>query len=415
MAPIKAKQTAVAVAVVGGGPVGLATALLLARLGVETTAIFPAVGPTTDRRTAALFAGSIQLLRNLGLWSALEPRCAPMQGIRLIDGRGGLLRAPETLFKAADLDLDAFGFNVPNAVLVDALTTAAVGEPRLSIVAGAVSGFEPRSDGVALHLLDGRSVAASIVVGADGRQSPTRGAAGIATRAWDYPQAVVVTVVQHQRPHHGISTEFHRANGPLTTVPMPGRASSLVWVESREEATRLSALDDGAFAGELEERLSGLLGSVDEVGPRGMFPLSGLSAEALGSGRFALVGEAGHVMPPIGAQGLNLGLRDAAALAECVAEGRAEGAPSNEIVARYARQRAPDVASRIGAIDMLNRSLLTGFLPTHLLRGLGIYALGAIPPLRRAVVREGLQPALATPKAMQQGGLAAINNLSTPA
>lgn len=412
MAPIKAKQTAVAV--VGGGPVGLATALLLARLGVETTAIFPAVGPT-DRRTAALFAGSIQLLRNLGLWSALEPRCAPMQGIRLIDGRGGLLRAPETLFKAADLDLDAFGFNVPNAVLVDALTTAAVGEPRLSIVAGAVLGFEPRSDGVALHLLDGRSVAASIVVGADGRQSPTRGAAGIATRAWDYPQSAIVTVFQHQRRHHGISTEFHRAKGPLTTVPMPGRASSLVWVESREEAIRLSALDDGAFAGELEESLSGLLGSVDEVGPRGMFPLSGLSAETLGSGRFALVGEAGHVMPPIGAQGLNLGLRDAAALAECVAEGRAEGAPSNEIVARYARQRAPDVASRIGAIDMLNRSLLTGFLPTHLLRGLGIYALGAIPPLRRAVVREGLQPALATPKAMQPGGLAAINNLSTPA
>lgn len=390
------------VVVIGGGPAGLATAVLLARFGVETVAVAaaPVAGP--DRRTAALFSGSIELLRNLGVWDAIAKDCEPMFGIRLIDDRGAMLRAPETVFKAVELGLDEFGFNVPNASLVAALGRAASAQPGLTVLSGTVAAVVDRDAGVTVRLTDGRSLTAGICVGADGRHSLARTAAGIVTRSWDYPQAAVVTAFGHQRPHHGISTEFHRPNGPLTTVPMPGRRSSLVWVESREEAARLGQLVDEAFCEELETRLSGLLGTIGDVGPRASFPLSGLSAETLGLGRIALVGEAAHVMPPIGAQGLNLGLRDAAVLAECVAE--AQGGDSAAI-AEYARSRAPDVGSRIAAIDVLNRSLLSDFLPAHLLRGFGVYALGAIPALRRVVVREGLRPSVASPKAMSPGGL----------
>ncbi len=146
-----------------------------------------------------------------------------------------------------------------------------------------------------------------------------------------------------------------------------------------------------------------------------MFPLSGLSADTLGQGRIALVGEAAHVMPPIGAQGLNLGLRDVAVLADCVVEAHAAGRSEEAAVAAYARARAPDVASRIAAIDALNRSLLTELLPVHLLRGLGVYVLGAVPALRRFVVNEGLQPSLALPRAMMPDGITASSSSSTPA
>lgn len=405
-------------AVIGGGPVGLTTALILARLGFATAAIFPQTpsshaGP--DRRTAALFLGSVALLRNLDLWPALGSCCAPIRAIRIVDDRGNLLRAPETLFRAEEQDLGEFGFNVPNAALVNALMSAIGDLPNLTVVSASVTEILPRPNGIALGTSDGDPISADIVVGADGRNSAARAAAAIAARTWDYPQAAVVAAFEHQRPHHGISTEFHRPHGPLTTVPMPGNASSLVWVESRAEAARLAELTDSAFGQELEMRLSGLLGSIGNIGARATFPLSGLAAETMGKGRIALVGEAGHVMPPIGAQGLNLGLRDAAMLGECLAEVMRQCADPAVAVDRYARSRQPDVATRIAAIDALNRSILTDLLPAHLARGMGLYALSAFAPLRRFVVSEGLQPSLAVPIAMRPGGLAQLVRSSTSA
>jgi 2-octaprenyl-6-methoxyphenol hydroxylase len=275
--------------------------------------------------------------------------------------------------------------------------------PALTLIDASVAQVTTTADAVTLQLGDGRTLTARLVVGADGRQSLCRQAAGIAARTWTYEQSAVACTFAHQRPHAGISTEFHRPAGPFTSVPSPGRSSSLVWVERPDVAEDLARLDADAFRGALEERLHGLLGCVGEIGPRAVFPLSGLAAEAAGRNRVALVGEAVHVIPPIGAQGLNLGLRDAACIADCVGDALAAGgdigAPG--VLEAYGRMRRTDVASRIWTIDLLNRSLLASAPPIQALRGIGLHILKNVGPLRRLAIREGLSPSFISPRLMQ--------------
>lgn len=390
------------VAVVGAGPAGLAAALALARPGLNVVAI-GAPPPATDRRTAALFAGSVTLLDNLGVGGALRADGAAIEAIRVIDDTGGLWRAPEVLFTAAEVGLERFGFNVPNAALVAALRQRSRDMPTLTLIDRSVAGVAAGADNVVITLDDGRQISAPLVVGADGRQSICRQAAGIAVRSWSYPQSAVVCTFAHQRDHQGISTEFHRPAGPFTVVPSPGRQSSLVWVEETETARRLAGLEEAAFRAALEERLQGLLGSVGAIGQRGSFPLSGLKATTVGQSRIALVGEAAHVIPPIGAQGLNLGLRDVACLADALEDasrlGADLGAPAT--LQAYDAARGRDIGSRVWAVDALNRSLLWSNPPVQALRGLGLHLLNAVGPLRRRAIREGLASSFASPRLMQ--------------
>jgi 2-octaprenyl-6-methoxyphenol hydroxylase len=397
--------------VVGGGPAGLAAALALAEAGVTltlATAPHRPVGLDRDRRTTALFAGSVEFLRNLGLWSALAPSCAPLKAIRLIDDTGRLLRAPEVTFHAREAGLEAFGYNVPNDIFVDVLAAKVARTPGLAVhaTAGARAVRIVRGE-VTVTLAEGVELNAPLAVAADGRQSVTRAAAGITVKTWSYPQTAVVTWFAHQREHEGVSTEFHRPAGPFTTVPMPGRTSSLVWVEEPGEARRLLNLSETDFRRAIEVRLAGLLGTVGEIGPRAAFPLSGLTPDAFGRNRVALVGESGHVIPPIGAQGLNLGLRDGATLADCVRDaisgGRDPG--GSAVMDRYSALRAPDVNGRITAIDLLNRTLLSPYLPVHLMRGFGLHVLNNADSLRRLVVKEGVQPTSYVPTLMRSGGI----------
>ncbi len=409
------------VVVVGAGPAGLATALSLATAGVATTlaaAPHRPAGLSRDRRTAALFNGSVELLRNLGLWDALSAHCAPIAAIRLIDDTGRLFRAPEVTFHAREVGLEAFGYNVPNDALVDALSARAAMTPGLTLHATAgANAVKIRAGCATIQLAEGDELAAPLAVAADGRQSALRQAAGIEVKTWDYPQTALVTWFTHQRPHHGISTEFHRSAGPFTTVPLPGNASSLVWVEEPAEAARLLSLPDADFRRAIEIRLSGLLGTIGEIGPRAAFPLSGLTPNAFAMNRVALVGESGHVLPPIGAQGLNLGLRDAATLVDCVIDALAEGRDpgGSAVMQRYSELRAPDVNGRITAIDVLNRTLLSPYLPVHLIRGFGLYALSAVSPLRRKIVQEGVQPTSYVPRLMRPGGLNQLQNAAATA
>jgi 2-octaprenyl-6-methoxyphenol hydroxylase len=390
------------VGVVGTGPAGLAAALALAGLGLRVACV-GAAPAKRDTRTAALFAGSITLLENLGVGEVCRQAGEPIHGIRIIDDMGALLRAPEVTFTAAEAGLQRFGYNVPNAALVEALRRRAAELPGLTLIDASVEQVVGGADGVELQLGDGRTIAAKLIVGADGRQSLCRKAAEISVRTWAYEQSAVTCTFTHQRAHDGISTEFHRPAGPFTVVPSPGRTSSLVWVERPTVAQNIAGLDEAAFRTALEERLHGLLGSVGEIGPRGVFPLSGLSAEVAGRNRIALVGEAVHVIPPIGAQGLNLGLRDAACIADCVADALATGGDigAPPVLEAYGRMRRTDIASRIWTIDLLNRSLLSRAPPVQALRGLGLHILKNVGPVRRLAIREGLAPSFIAPRLMQ--------------
>jgi 2-octaprenyl-6-methoxyphenol hydroxylase len=351
----------------------------------------------------------VQLLRNLGAWDACRPHAEPLVTIRIIDDMGGLLRAPEVVFTAAEVGLPAFGYNIPNAALVEALheQVSAAGAAITRLETETVSSIDIAEESVSIRLAGGRPLPTRLVIGADGRESMCRKDAGIGTRTWRYDQCALACSFTHRRPHRGISTEFHRPAGPLTVVPSPGSSASLVWVERPALARRLADMDDATFLAALETRLQGLLGPLGAVGARGVFPLSGLTAEVAGRNRVALVGEAAHVMPPIGAQGLNLGFRDAAILADCVSDALKTGHDIGgaQTLAAFSAARRTDIASRAWSIDLLNRSLISGFLPVQLLRGAGLFALKAIAPLRRLAIREGLAPSFVTPRLMQDSNI----------
>lgn len=385
------------VAVVGLGPAGLACALALAGEGLTVALVGPVPGPddlARETRTTALFGGSIDMLRHLGAWQRLHEGAAALTGLRLVDDTGSVLRAPETLFQAHEIGRDAFGYNVDNAALVAALLARVRQTPAITVFATLLENLTPGPDAVALTLRDGQYLRVGLVAGADGRRSACRQAAGVTTTAWTYPQTAIATRFSHARGHDGISTELHRRAGPLTTVPLPGRNSSLVWVENTDVADGLMGLDEDAFRAALAERLQGLLGDIGTLGPRAAFPLSGAQVRPMAARRIALIGEAAHVLPPIGAQGLNLGLRDAAWLAELAGAAQRDGRDigAGDVLTAYDRARHGDVGLRVGAVDLVNRSLFADLLPADLARGAGLVALSAMPWLRRLVMRQGVEP-----------------------
>lgn len=400
---------AIDAAVIGAGPTAMAAALALAASRVPVALVGPSYDPdhaVRDRRTTALLPSSLQMLETLGVWELCAEHAAALEAVRIVDDRGGLLRAPEVLFRADELGLASFGANVANFPLNAALYSACRASGVQWIATSAAVGVTPGPDHVCIQLAEGGTLAARLAVAADGRGSITRAAAKIAIRTWAYGQTAIAATFTHSRPHGATTTELHRRAGPLTTVPLPGDASSLVWVETHDEAQRLMGLGEAAFAQELEARLQGLLGDIGTVGPRATYPLSGLSAERMSASRIALVGESAHVIPPIGAQGLNLGLRDAAALAELAGDARAQGRDigASDALEAYHAARAGDVLARTVSVDLLNRSLLLDFLPVQALRGLGLHLLANVGPLRRLAMRGGLSapgplPALMRPSA----------------
>ena len=376
------------VAVVGGGPAGLATALAFARRGVRTALVLRAGPPQTDLRTAALFPSSVRFLDNLGVWRSCEQAAAPLRSIRILDDTSWLLKAPETVFEASEIGEPALAWNVGNAALVAALSAACDGCASLSRFASpGTPAYTQTPDHVCLRLSDETEITACLVAAADGRDSPLRAFAGIGTQRRTIDQTALVTAFSHARPHDNVSTEIHRDAGPLTTVPLPGNRSSLVWVERPRQAERLAALGDVEFLDLLQRRLHGLLGRLSAIGPRMTFPLHWLEVDGFARDRVALVGEAAHVLPPIGAQGLNLGFRDAADLAEAALSHADPGAP--QALAAYDRARRADTLTRGLTVDLLNRSLEAGTLPLQLARGLGLFALKLSPALKRAVMRHG--------------------------
>lgn len=387
-----------AVTVVGGGPSGLIAALALASGGLPVTLVAPPRAP--DPRTTALMDGSVRALEALGLWERLRKDASPLRVMRLVDGTQRLLRAPEVEFRAGELGLEGFAWNLENEVLLAALDDAVAEAAGIERVSGAVRNVTDGAGQVAVELDDGRTIAAALVAAADGRNSPCRRAAGIGVKVRDYAQVAVTATLAHSRPHHDVSTEFHTETGPFTLVPLPGERSSVVCVVSAREAEELLALDEEAFARVMERKARSILGRMSLVSPRGSFPLSQRTAERFAKGRIALIGEAAHIIPPIGAQGLNLGIRDAATLAELVVDAvqAGEDIGGAGVTDAYERRRRADVASRGFAVDLFNRSLLSDLVPVAGLRGLGLWLMGRSPMLRKAVMREGVGPTRDVPR-----------------
>ncbi len=388
--------------VVGGGPAGLTAAITLAAGGVDTVLVGKRPS-AQDNRTTALLAGSVTALTTLGVWDLCAEYAAPLRVMRIVDDTGRLWRAPEVKFNAQEIGLEAFGHNIENRHLVAALERRARGLVGLRIVEDEVSSVIPGERSASVTLRSGETLEAQLVVGADGRRSLCRDAAGIGFDQHDYPQVALTLCLKHARPHHDTSTEFHTPSGPFTLVPLSGNRSSLVWVLDPTDADDLAALDDDTLSNEIERAAHSILGKIEIAPGRGQFPLTRASAKRFAANRVVLVGEAAHVIPPIGAQGLNLGLRDAATIGELAIAAHRAGRDIGgiNVLTAYDKMRRADVGSRTVAVDLLNRSLLSDFLPVQGARGLGLYAIDRIGPLRRALMREGVTPRAVQPKLMR--------------
>lgn len=368
------------VIVVGGGLAGIAAAVSLARSGVSVIHLAPQAPP--DRRTSALMMPSVDFLAQAGLVDNPASLGHPLTAIRIIDATSRLIRAPETLFDAAEAGLTAFGWNFGNAALLERFQSAAP-TTGLETRSQPITGYRRTGAIGTVTLADGTTLSAPLVVGADGKKSLLRAAAGITPREHVFAEAALVCDLELGRPIGGTSVEFHYPHGPFTLVPAGGNRANLVWIDEEPVLRQTLAAGPDALCAAFTERAQRLFGSITRVSPAVVFPLSSLTVDTAGKDGVALVGEAAHAFPPIGAQGLNLGLRDVAdVVAAVTAADRAD--PEWGIAASrdYAKRRAGDLARTGAMVDTLFRSLLADMLPTQALRAGGLWALNLLPGLR---------------------------------
>ncbi|MND64258.1 2-octaprenyl-6-methoxyphenol hydroxylase [compost metagenome] len=378
------------IAIIGGGLAGQVAALALGRAG-RKVCLVAAAPKHDDGRTTALMDQSVRYLERLGVWEKIAPATAALSVMQILDGTNRLLRAPPAQFRASDIGLHAFGYNIPNKALAEVLDGALAAEPNLTRIETNVETVAITAGMVTITIDGGEVIEADFVIGADGRKSITREAAGIDVRQWSYRQSAVVLNFAHTLPHGYVSTEFHTESGPFTQVPLPGSRSSLVWVVRPEEAAHLTNLPTEELSTIVEARMQSILGKVTVEGKAQAWPLSSMMAERFGAGRVALIGEAAHAFPPIGAQGLNLSLRDSMTLADLLSAQHDQPIPA-DAGDRYHRRRRPDVMSRTFSVDLLNRSLLTDLIPVQMVRAAGMHVLNAVSPLRNALMQEGVEP-----------------------
>lgn len=388
------------IVIAGGGTAGLSAAAAFGSLGLSVLCVDPAPGdapdgPGGDLRTTAILAPARQLLEEVGLWAALAPHATPLTVMRIVDA-GASPDAPlRRDFLAAEAGQDSFGWNIPNRAMKHALAARLAAMPGVELRRG--TAFRSRLadlEAVEVGLSDGSRVSARLLIGADGRDSAVRAACGIGARSWRSGQKALVFAVTHDAPHEGVSTEVHASGGPFTLVPLPdheGRpCSAVVWMTEGREAARLLDLPPDAFAEAVNARSAGVMGPLVPVGPRQLWPVLTRTADRLTARRTALMAEAAHVVPPIGAQGLNMSLADLRALMD-LARSRPEAIGSEDWLAAYARRREGDIRLRAAGIALLNRASMAGAPPLVALRGLGLRALHGVRPVRHGLMRLGLR------------------------
>lgn len=393
--------------VAGAGSTGLAAALAFARAGFKTT-VAGRIPPPLPGRTVALFESSVRFLDALGALERVRARGCAVEAIRMIDDTDQFLPVPELSLRAREIGLPALGVNVSNDELVAILLDLCRACPDVEFVDADITDYEFNSDEAVAILADGRRLKADFIVAADGRNSRARAVAGIDLKEWTYPQMALTMLLRHEFPHENISTEYHTRSGPFTLVPLPARdeapnRSSLVWLMSVADARRRLSKPREELEYEIEDYAKSELGAMRIEGDIGQFRMGGMQVSKHATGRLALVGETCHIFPPIGAQGLNLSLRDVADLEDCLASVDLKNPRElSRALARYDRHRRADIGFRTHGVDLLNRSLIIPYLPVDLLRGASFIAMAALGPLRRAVIREGVLPHLVLPRLMRR-------------
>lgn len=375
--------------VIGGGLAGAAAAVAAARSGLQTLHVAPKGPP--DRRTSALMMPSVEYLQSAGLIGDPGAIGHPLTQIRIIDATSRLIRSPETLFDSREAGLDAFGWNFPNIKLLERFEAARLDLANLETRETSLTGLERTTDGWRLTLGDGSDVTTPFLVGSDGKKSFVRLAAGFRARENNFAEAALVCDLDLGRPLGGASVEFHYPHGPFTLVPAGGNRANLVWIDDREVLKEVQGRGPEGLRGALLEKSQRLFGDIRPVTPAHVFPLSSLAVDTAGHDGVVLAGEAAHAFPPIGAQGLNLGLRDVADLSAALqGVDRARPDWAIRVSEDYAKRRAEDLSRTGGMVDTLFRSLLSDFLPAQALRAGGLWALKILPSLRKRAFTLGM-------------------------
>lgn len=385
------KDPAAEAVIVGGGMVGMSLAIALDSAGIETAVVDPAPAdevtqPAFDGRASALAHCAVRMYRALGIWPYLAEHAQPIWEIRVSDGDAPLFLH----FDHAELGEEPFGYMLENRHIRRALLKRLEGCERVTHLRPARAvGLERDACGARVGLADGRTCRGLAVLAADGRTSAMRQAAGIRSFGWSYPQTGIVATVAHERPHHGIAHERFLPAGPFAILPLLGNRSSLVWTERSPRAGAMLTLDAPAFAAEIQERFGDFLGAVAPEGPRWSYPLALHYAERYVDRRLALLGDAAHGIHPIAGQGLNLGLKDVAALAEVLVAARRLGLDFGDasVLARYERWRRLDNTTLAVVTDGLNRLFSNEFGPLKAARDVGLAAVNRLGPAKRFLMR----------------------------
>lgn len=381
----------------GGGPAGLSAAAILGATGQRVVLVDPQPpvtvpdDPGADLRTTAILQPGRALLDAAGVWPLLAPDAMPLQRMRIVNATHGRVSRD---FVSSDISRQPFGWNLPNWLLRRALMARLAEIDTVTVLTGTgFAGMLAREGAAQVTLTDGRRLRCKLVLACDGRDSPVRAAAGIGVRRLRYGQSAVTFAATHPTPHDNVSIEVHLSGGPFTLVPLPDYegqpCSAVVWMTDGPDAARLMALDEPAFAAEASIRSAGVLGPLTPVVRRQSWPIIAQVAHRFSAPRMALAAEAAHVVPPIGAQGLNMSLADIGELKRLIAAAPDDpGAPG--LLQRYHRRRWLEAQIRVSGVDMLNRASQAGAAPLQAARGAGLRLFHDVPPVRRALMRLGL-------------------------